>query len=62
MKRLLGSFMGDHGGRYRLSPGDEKAGLEFVRIFHREWPDPIEGDEHGDVEYALNRAAGKVSR
>ena len=33
----------------------EKAGLEFVRVFHQEWPDPIEGDEHGDVEYALSR-------
>ncbi len=34
----------------------EKAGLELVRVFHQEWPDPIEGDEHGDVEYALSRA------
>ena len=24
--------------------------------FHQEWPDKIEGDEHGDVEYALTRA------
>ncbi len=31
----------------------EKAGLKLVRVFHQEWPDPIEGDEHGDVEYAL---------
>jgi RimJ/RimL family protein N-acetyltransferase len=31
----------------------EKAGLKFVRIFHQEWPDKIEGDEQGDVEYAL---------
>ena len=34
----------------------EKAGLSFVRAFHADWPDPIEGDEHGDVEYALLRA------
>jgi RimJ/RimL family protein N-acetyltransferase len=34
----------------------EKAGLRFVRTFHQEWPDQIEGDEHGDVEYALTRA------
>jgi RimJ/RimL family protein N-acetyltransferase len=33
----------------------EKAGLDFVRVFHQEWPDPIEGDEHGDVEYALTK-------
>jgi RimJ/RimL family protein N-acetyltransferase len=35
----------------------EKAGLELVRIFHQEWPDRIEGEEQGDVEYALSRAA-----
>jgi len=34
----------------------EKAGLRYVRTFHQEWPDVIEGDEHGDVEYALTRA------
>lgn len=34
----------------------EKAGLRLVRTFFQEWPDPIEGDELGDVEYALTRA------
>ncbi len=34
----------------------EKAGLRLQRTFHQEWPDPIEGDEHGDVEYALTKA------
>jgi RimJ/RimL family protein N-acetyltransferase len=34
----------------------EKAGLKFVRIFHQPWPDHIEGEEEGDVEYALLRA------
>jgi RimJ/RimL family protein N-acetyltransferase len=34
----------------------EKAGLRFVRIFHQDWPDKIEGDEEGDVEYALLRS------
>ena len=34
----------------------EKAGLTHVRTFHQEWPEPIEGDEHGDVEYALTKA------
>ena len=34
----------------------EKAGLELVRRFHADWPDKIEGDEYGDVEYALTRA------
>ena len=34
----------------------EKAGLRYVRAFHAEWPDKIDGDEHGDVEYAITRA------
>jgi RimJ/RimL family protein N-acetyltransferase len=33
----------------------EKAGLKFVRIFHQPWPEKIEGDEAGGVEYALLR-------
>jgi RimJ/RimL family protein N-acetyltransferase len=33
----------------------EKAGLRFVRAFHQPWPFKIEGDEEGDVEYALLR-------
>ncbi len=33
----------------------EKAGLTYVRTFHQEWPERIEGDEHGDVEYALRK-------
>ena len=31
----------------------EKAGLRRVRVFRQPWPDRIEGEEHGDVEYAL---------
>jgi RimJ/RimL family protein N-acetyltransferase len=34
----------------------EKAGLALVRTFHQEWPDAIDGGEHGDVEYALEKA------
>jgi RimJ/RimL family protein N-acetyltransferase len=34
----------------------EKAGLKFVRTFHQPWPDKIEGEEEGDVEYALSRS------
>jgi RimJ/RimL family protein N-acetyltransferase len=33
----------------------EKVGLKYVRTFHQEWPERIEGDEHGDVEYALTK-------
>jgi RimJ/RimL family protein N-acetyltransferase len=34
----------------------EKAGLRFVKSFHAEWPDVIEGSDEGDVEYALTKA------
>ena len=34
----------------------EKAGLTYVRTFHQQWPQRIEGHEHGDVEYALTKA------
>jgi RimJ/RimL family protein N-acetyltransferase len=34
----------------------EKSGLRFVRTFCYEWPDAIEGSEHGEVEYALTKA------
>ncbi|MER7267481.1 GNAT family N-acetyltransferase [Micromonospora carbonacea] len=34
----------------------EKAGLRYVRTFHLDWDDPIEGAEHGEVEYELLRA------
>lgn len=31
----------------------EKAGLRYVRTVHVNWPDPLPGSEHGDVEYAI---------
>ncbi|WP_211128175.1 GNAT family N-acetyltransferase [Streptomyces yatensis] len=34
----------------------EKAGLSFLRNFTGDWPEPIEGSEHGEVEYELTRA------
>ncbi len=34
----------------------EKAGLTLVRTFHQPWPFPIDGDEFGSVEYALDKA------
>ncbi|MCC3776183.1 GNAT family N-acetyltransferase [Streptomyces sp. UNOB3_S3] len=33
----------------------EKAGLLFVRGYTEDWPEAIEGSEHGEVEYALTR-------
>jgi RimJ/RimL family protein N-acetyltransferase len=40
----------------------EKAGLKFVGIGHTEWPIRIPGDEHGDVEYAIDRAQWEADR
>lgn len=40
----------------------EKAGLRRVRVFHQPWPDRIEGEEHGDVEYALTREEWEARR
>jgi RimJ/RimL family protein N-acetyltransferase len=34
----------------------EKAGLSQQRTFHQQWPEPIEGAEQGEVEYALRKA------
>jgi RimJ/RimL family protein N-acetyltransferase len=33
----------------------DKAGLRYVRTFHRRWDEPLPGVEHGEVEYALDR-------
>jgi RimJ/RimL family protein N-acetyltransferase len=32
-----------------------KAGLRYARTVHLTWDDPLEGNEHGDVEYRLSR-------
>jgi RimJ/RimL family protein N-acetyltransferase len=34
----------------------EKSGLTLVRSFRTDWPYQIDGDEFGEVEYALDRA------
>jgi RimJ/RimL family protein N-acetyltransferase len=39
-----------------------KAGLRHVRTFHREWDEPLPGAEHGEVEYALDRADWQAAR
>jgi RimJ/RimL family protein N-acetyltransferase len=33
----------------------EKAGLRLVRTFRQPWPYPVDGDQFGDVEYALDK-------
>ncbi len=34
----------------------EKAGLKLARTFHQPWPYPIDGDQFGEVEYALDKS------
>ncbi|MGO8958411.1 MAG: GNAT family N-acetyltransferase [Streptosporangiaceae bacterium] len=52
-QRVLATTMAVHIASRRVM---EKAGLSLARAFHQPWPYAIEGDEHGDVEYALTRA------
>jgi len=40
----------------------ERCGLRYVRTFFDEWPEPIEGSDAGDVEYALTRAEWERGR
>jgi RimJ/RimL family protein N-acetyltransferase len=34
----------------------EKSGMKYVRTFHLEWPEEIEGTAEGDVEYVITRS------
>lgn len=52
VRRVVAETMAVHIASRRVM---EKAGLRPVRTFHADWPYPIPGDEHGDVEYALER-------
>ncbi len=40
----------------------EHCGLRYLRTFHLDWPEPIEGTEHGDVEYELTRTEWDMRR
>jgi len=40
----------------------ERCGLRFVRTFHLEWDEPIEGTEHGEVEYEITKAEWEEQR
>jgi RimJ/RimL family protein N-acetyltransferase len=34
----------------------ERCGLRYIRTFHLEWDEPIEGTEHGEVEYEITKS------
>lgn len=40
----------------------ERCGLRYVRTFHLDWPEPIEGTDQGDVEYELLRPDWEAER
>lgn len=53
ISRVVAETMVVHSASRRVM---EKLGLRPVRFFFADWPDPIPGDEQGDVEYAIERA------
>ncbi len=58
-RRVYAMTMAVNVGSWRVM---EKAGLRFVRAFHQAWPDRIEGEELGDVEYAITREQWEADR
>lgn len=52
VRRVYATTMTVNTGSRRVM---EKSGLSFVRTFFMDWPDVIDGSEHGDVEYAITR-------
>jgi RimJ/RimL family protein N-acetyltransferase len=58
-RRVHASTMAVNTGSRRVM---EKAGMRFVRTFVMDWPVRIEGDEEGDVEYAIDRAQWEADR
>lgn len=50
VQRVIATTMAVNRGSRRVL---EKVGLRYVRTFHPDWPDPLPGSEHGEVEYAL---------
>ncbi|MFC8594755.1 GNAT family N-acetyltransferase [Streptomyces atroolivaceus] len=52
VERVTANTMTVNAGSRRVM---EKAGLSFLRSFTGDWPEAIEGSEHGEVEYELTR-------
>lgn len=51
-RRVVAETMAVHTASRRVM---QRCGMHLVRTFHADWPDRIPGDEHGDVEYAIER-------
>ncbi|MFH9607917.1 GNAT family N-acetyltransferase [Streptomyces sp. NPDC017448] len=61
VRRVTANTMAVNTGSRRVM---EKTGLTFLRAYTDEWPEVIEGSEHGEVEYELTREAweGRAAR
>jgi len=53
VRRVLAQTMAVNGASRRVM---EKCGMRLLRTFVADWPVRIPGDEHGDVEYVIERA------
>ncbi|MFC4494850.1 GNAT family N-acetyltransferase [Streptomyces ovatisporus] len=53
VQRVTANTMTVNAGSRRVM---EKSGLSFLRSFTGDWPEAVEGSEHGEVEYVLTRA------
>ncbi|MFJ8693990.1 GNAT family N-acetyltransferase [Streptomyces roseolilacinus] len=51
-ERITAGTMAVNAGSRRVM---EKSGLTYVRTYFGDWPEAIDGSEHGEVEYALTR-------
>ncbi|HVU74868.1 MAG TPA: GNAT family N-acetyltransferase [Mycobacteriales bacterium] len=58
-RRVVAEAMAVNGASRRVM---ENVGMTLVREFHQDWPYRIEGDELGDVEYAITRDAWLAAR
>ncbi|UYQ66162.1 GNAT family N-acetyltransferase [Streptomyces peucetius] len=53
VQRVTANTMAVNAGSRRVM---EKSGLKYVRTYFGDWPETIDGSEHGEVEYALTRS------
>ncbi|WP_228974191.1 GNAT family N-acetyltransferase [Streptomyces sp. DH12] len=59
VERVVAYTMAVNRGSRRVM---EKTGLRYVTTHFEKWPDPIEGAEEGEVEYAVTRAEWHARR
>ncbi|MGC5535126.1 GNAT family N-acetyltransferase [Streptomyces sp. SR-10] len=59
IQRVTANTMAVNTGSRRVM---EKTGLTFLRAYTEDWPEVIEGSEHGEVEYVLTREAWERDR